>query len=580
MHIGEPPNSTPQPRRSAVCHDWFVFPYLTCQEAGDVERALCAFEFPALREWLRTRLERGDEPELRHILGLLDYFYLDFARADEELEAAFHAFRHVGRPRAAALVAISLGRLHFDGIGNQAVGRGWLARARSLVEAEPACAEQGWAALGLVGCSVVDTAELESDAARALQLSRTLHDIELECKALADLGLALVSLGKPSEGMARLDEAMTMLRSRECVNPIVVSQVCCDLLSACERVADLPRAEAWLQALESMRFITAPDRKPSFLFTHCRIEYGRVLCDIGRWTEAEAALRVALTTSADSGRNHRVGSRAALADLWIQQGRLAAAASLLEGFDDRIEAALPSARLQLARGKADQAAAIARQGLRVLGGDRVRAAPLLSILVDAELECGNVDGAQRDSERLDELAGDVETAGAVALAARARGHMARHRGETEAAVAAYADGLRQLGDGWPLLRAALHLDLAAAHQHDRAGAVAEARSALAIYRRLDAPGAAETAAMLRRLGASVPEPNDSRTTGPLSVLSPREREVFELVAQGHSNPAIGGRLFVTPKTVEHHVTNILSKLGLRSRMEVAVYAAAGAIVTD
>jgi DNA-binding CsgD family transcriptional regulator/tetratricopeptide (TPR) repeat protein len=557
-----------------------VFPYLTCPEAGDVERALCAFEFLALREWLRTRLEKGDEPELRHILGLLDYFYLDFARADEELEAAFRAFRHAGRPRAAALVAISLGRLHFDGIGNQAVGRGWLARARSLVEAEPACVEQGWAALGLVGCSVDDTSELEADAMRALELSRSLDDIELECKALADLGLALVSLGKPSEGMARLDEAMTMLRSRECVNPIVVSQVCCDLLSACERIADLPRAEAWLQALESMRFVNPPDRKPSFLFTHCRIEYGRVLCDIGRWTEAEAALRVALATSGDSGRNHRVGSRAALADLWIQQGRLAAAASLLDGFDDRIEAALPSARLQLARGKPEQAAAIARQGLRVLGGDRVRAAPILAILIDAELQCGNVDEARRDSERLDLLAQDVETAGAPALAARARGHLAGQRGDTKAAVSAYEDGLREIGGGWPLLRGALHLDLAAAHEHDRAAAIAEARSALAIYRRLDAPGATAAVAMLRRLGASVPGPDDPRPTGPLSVLSPREREVFELVAQGHSNPEIGRRLFITPKTVEHHVTSILSKLGLRSRMEIVVYAAGGATVPD
>jgi DNA-binding NarL/FixJ family response regulator len=255
---------------------------------------------------------------------------------------------------------------------------------------------------------------------------------------------------------------------------------------------------------------------------------------------------------------------------------------LLEGYDDRIEAALPSARLKLARGKPDEAAAIARQGLRVLGGDRARAAPLLSLLIDAELRGGEVSAAQRDSERLDELAGHVDAAGAVApaLAARARGHLARHHGEKEAAVMAYESALRELGDAWPLLRAALHLDLASVREHDRAAAVAEARSALAIYRRLDAPGGAEAAALLRRLGATVSEPYEQRSTGPLSVLSPREREVFELVAQGHSNPSIGKRLFVTPKTVEHHVTNILSKLGLRSRLEIAVFAAAGAFVPD
>jgi DNA-binding NarL/FixJ family response regulator len=106
--------------------------------------------------------------------------------------------------------------------------------------------------------------------------------------------------------------------------------------------------------------------------------------------------------------------------------------------------------------------------------------------------------------------------------------------------------------------------------------VADARSALAIYRRLDAPGAAEAASLLRLLGARVPDADVSHSTSPLSVLSPREREIFELLARGASNPAIAKRLFVTSKTVESHVTHILSKLGLRSRMEVAVYAAAGA----
>jgi DNA-binding NarL/FixJ family response regulator len=55
------------------------------------------------------------------------------------------------------------------------------------------------------------------------------------------------------------------------------------------------------------------------------------------------------------------------------------------------------------------------------------------------------------------------------------------------------------------------------------------------------------------------------------MLSRREREVVPLLAEGLSNADIAKRLFVTPKTVEHHVTNILGRLGLRTRTEVAAW---------
>jgi DNA-binding CsgD family transcriptional regulator len=61
----------------------------------------------------------------------------------------------------------------------------------------------------------------------------------------------------------------------------------------------------------------------------------------------------------------------------------------------------------------------------------------------------------------------------------------------------------------------------------------------------------------------------ARSAGELGTLSAREREVAELVATGASNPEIATRLFLSRKTVEHHVSNALAKLGLHSRTELA-----------
>ena len=58
-----------------------------------------------------------------------------------------------------------------------------------------------------------------------------------------------------------------------------------------------------------------------------------------------------------------------------------------------------------------------------------------------------------------------------------------------------------------------------------------------------------------------------RGDDPVARLSPREREVLELMAEGRSNHAIGELLFISPRAVEKHVTNIFNKLRLPSAPE-------------
>ena len=63
----------------------------------------------------------------------------------------------------------------------------------------------------------------------------------------------------------------------------------------------------------------------------------------------------------------------------------------------------------------------------------------------------------------------------------------------------------------------------------------------------------------------VPLPESATSEGPLSRLTPREREVLDQLATGAPNKAIAGALFISEKTVSVHVSNLLAKLGVENR---------------
>ena len=111
------------------------------------------------------------------------------------------------------------------------------------------------------------------------------------------------------------------------------------------------------------------------------------------------------------------------------------------------------------------------------------------------------------------------------------------------------------------LARALVAQLAACGDRDRTARAKRARGARGAPRR-DA-----AAAFMRSLGAK-------GRAGRASVGSAeRETEVLRLLGEGLTNREIAERLFISPKTVEHHVGRIYSKLGLTSRAEAAAYAA-------
>ncbi len=82
--------------------------------------------------------------------------------------------------------------------------------------------------------------------------------------------------------------------------------------------------------------------------------------------------------------------------------------------------------------------------------------------------------------------------------------------------------------------------------------------------------------MLQRLRAQSKDADAAETIR--AELSDRELEVLKLIANGKDNAQIARELFISPKTVKNHISNILMKLQIENRIQAAVYAVRSGIV--
>jgi tetratricopeptide (TPR) repeat protein len=439
------------------------------------------------------------------------------ARADEafatfdvdgllaHLSTAVRELTAAGDNRRAAMASARLGDMIATTLGNLPASRAWFARARRLVADEPPCVEQGWVAVAAMGCEVDDPDELLAAAELALDRARRFGDVELETKALADGGLAHVQCGRIDEGMAMLDEAMA-LACGPVPNSLAVSASVCSFFTACYHTADFGRADAWAELLRRYGLIGPTTGPGVFLSSHCDAVHATLLVELGRWGEAEELLRRAIEEFRAAMPMPPWHPTIVLADLRVRQGRLVEAEQLLLGWDQSMQALLPTARLHLARGDHDLARAVSRRGLRVAGNDRLRAAELLTVLVDAELGRGDVAAAGAACADLAARIGDVDVPPLRARSACARSRALVAAGEAPAAVAVLTDVLGELDPAQlPLVRGSVLVALARAHDAvgDEGAARQAARAAGELLGRIDVVVAPDDAELVARLGPSL-----------------------------------------------------------------------------
>ncbi len=194
-------------------------------------------------------------------------------------------------------------------------------------------------------------------------------------------------------------------------------------------------------------------------------------------------------------------------------------------------------------------------------------------LVTAELlaRIGRVEDARRALAEWDRRPGTgrikrdvyrMRTAAAIAAA----------EGDDAAAIAiqeTYAQAVESAGQNLELIWARIDLGRCLARL-DRDRAVAAFTSAADLAERCGALSEGRIVAQaLRRLGVRAWRRGPSGGGDGLGALSLREHEIARLIADGNSNRDIAEALVVSPKTVERHVTNVLAKLGLRNRTELA-----------
>jgi class 3 adenylate cyclase/DNA-binding NarL/FixJ family response regulator len=480
------------------------------------------------------------------------------------LDRSHHAYLDAGERVRAVRAAFWLG-FRLAGRGEMGPATGWFARAQRLLENEAAdCVERGYLLLPAVEqrLAIGDCDAAFRTASAAVEIGERFQEADLVAAALHLQGRVLIKQGRVESGLALLDEAMVAVTAGE-LSPLMTGLIYCSVVAACQEVYALSRAREWTSALAQWC-----DAQPQIVaFTgSCLVHRAEVMQLGGAWRDAiEEADRACERFLKGIDPQPPAPAFYQRAEIHRLRGEPAAAEEDYRRASQFGREPQPGlALLRLAQGRKDAAAAATR---RLMGAitDPLRRARLMPAHIEIVLAVGEIEEADRACRELEGIAAVFETGMLDAMAAQARGAVALAEGDAEAALVA----LRRAFEAWHKIEAPYEtarvrvlIGLACRVLGDEDGAELEMAAARATFEQL---GAAPDLARIDVLTLG-------RQAGKRHGLTPRELQVLRLVSAGKTNGAIASELFLSGRTIERHVSNILTKLDLSSRAAATAWA--------
>ena len=438
----------------------------------------------------------------------------------------------------------------------------WIARGQRLVE-DRDCVERGYV---LIAVAEQQLRDVQADAAhvsatQAAAVGDRFDDADLIAVARHAQGRALIDQGDVVAGLKRLDETMLAVVADE-LSPTMTAMMYCSVIDSCRQVYALGRAREWTFA-----FSRVCEQQPDMsAFTGtCLVHRSEILQLQGAWPDALSEACLACERARRADRKPPGAAFYQQAEIHRLRGEFAKAEDAYHSASERGCEPQPGlALLRLAQGRTDAACAAIRR-LMSATSDRLRRARLLPAYLEIMLAIGDVEDARGARDELRALARAFDTEGLRAVAVQADGAIALAEGHAQAAL----DPLRCAFEQWQRLEAPYEAarvrvligDVCRALGDEEAARL-EHKSARSEFERL---GAQPDVARL-----DAPKPPGAPATG--NPLTTREIQVLRLISSGRTNRQIADELCLSERTIDRHVSNILSKLDVPTRAAAAVHA--------